>query len=438
MIGPILTSPTAAFRPLIRRVRVPRDLESVTTVGHEDDPESAGLASEAVESIWRAAVDLYRTGAHPAVQLCLRRHGKVVLNRTIGHSWGNGPGERSDAAKVLATTDTPFCVYSAAKAFTATVAHLLIERGAIGLGALVTDYLPDYGRHGKGDTTIAHVLTHRAGVPFLPAASADLDRLDDRDFIRQSLCELRPIGKPGTRLAYHALTAGYLIGEIVQVATGTGIREVLAAEILDPLGFRWSNYGVRPADVSLVAPSHLTGVRLLPPASRLVAKALSGSFEHAVRASNDPRFLTAVVPSGNIVSTAVEMSRFYELLRRGGELDGVRVLQPDTLRRAVVPTAYLEPDRVLGWLPVRYGTGYMLGARYLSLFGQDTDSAFGHLGLMNVLGWADPRRALAGGLITSGKAVVYPEMTRFPRLTNRIAARIPKVRRTLFAADGSG
>jgi CubicO group peptidase (beta-lactamase class C family) len=76
---------------------------------------------------------------------------------------------------------------------------------------------------------------------------------------------------------------------------------------------------------------------------------------------------------------------------------------------------------------VRYGTGYMLGARYVSLFGQDTDRAFGHLGLMNVLGWADPSRALSGGLITSGKAVVYPGVERFPRLANRMAARIPKV-----------
>lgn len=427
MFGPNLTSPPATLLPLIRRVHVPRDLASVTTVGPEDDPESAQLTPEAVESIWRSAVDLYRTGAHPAVQLCLRRHGKIVLNRAIGHGWGNGPGQRSDVAQVLATPDTPFCVYSAAKAFTATVAHLLIERGVIGLDDPVTDYIPGYGRHGKARTTIAHLLTHRAGVPFLPAANADLNRLNDRDFIREALCDLHPISRPGTHLAYHALTAGYLIGEIVQVATGKGIREVLAEEILDPLRFRWSNFGVQPSDIDQVAPSHITGIRLLPPASRLVAKTLSGSFEHAVEASNDPRFLTAVVPSGNIVSTALEMSRFYELLRRGGELDGVRVMAPDTLRRATTQTAHFEPDRVLGWLPVRYGFGYMLGARYVSLFGQDTDGAFGHLGLMNVFGWADPDRALAGGLITSGKALLYPGMERFPRLTNRIAARIPRI-----------
>jgi CubicO group peptidase (beta-lactamase class C family) len=422
-----LTTPASARLSLVRRVRVPRDLESVTTVGPEEDPESADLTLDAVESIWQAAVDLYRTGAHPAVQLCLRRRGRVVLNRAIGHGWGNGPGESRDAEQVLATPDTPFCVYSAAKGFAATVGHVLLERGVIGLDDLVTDYLPGYGKHGKGGTTVAHVLTHRAGVPFLPAANADLDRLNDRDFIRDALCELRPTYAPGTRLAYHALTAGYLLGEIVQVATGKGIREVLAEEILGPLGFRWSNFGVAATDVAAVAPAYVTGLRLVPPASLMVARALSGPFDHVVGMSNDPRFLTAVVPSANTVTTAFEMSRFYELLRRGGDLDGVRVLTPETLRHAVMPTAHLEPDRVLGWFPVRYGTGYMLGARYVSLFGQDTDRAFGHLGLMNVLGWADPSRALSGGLITSGKAVVYPGVERFPRLANRMAARIPKV-----------
>ncbi|MDT4948915.1 MAG: hypothetical protein QOJ37_1510, partial [Pseudonocardiales bacterium] len=143
-----LTTPASARLSLVRRVRVPRDLESVTTVGPEEDPESADLTLDAVESIWQAAVDLYRTGAHPAVQLCLRRRGRVVLNRAIGHGWGNGPGESRDAEQVLATPDTPFCVYSAAKGFAATVGHVLLERGVIGLEDLVTDYLPGYGKHG--------------------------------------------------------------------------------------------------------------------------------------------------------------------------------------------------------------------------------------------------------------------------------------------------
>lgn len=422
-----LTTPASTSYALLRRVRVPRDLDSVTSIGPEDDPDSAGVTSKAVESIWTAAVDLYRTGGHPALALCLRRHGRVILNRSIGHARGNGPGERDASARVLATTDTPFCIYSASKAWTATVALMLVEQGVFGLEDRVTDYLPGYGKHGKQDTTIGQVLTHRACVPYLPAANADLDRLNDREFIRDTLCDMVPIGAPGTRLAYHALTAGYLIGEIVQVAAGLGIREVLDRQLLRPLDFRWANYGVAAADVEQVGLAAFTGLPILPPISTQLERTLSGSMPHAVDSSNDPRFLTAVVPSANVVTTAAEMSRFYELLRRGGELDGVRVLSADTMRLAVTQTAHLEPDRVLGWFPVRYGHGYMLGARYLSLYGKDTEGAFGHLGLSNVIGWADPRRGLAAGLITSGKALLYPGIERFLRLTSRIAGRIPKI-----------
>jgi hypothetical protein len=68
-----------------------------------------------------------------------------------------------------------------------------------------------------------------------------------------------------------------------------------------------------------------------------------------------------------------------------------------------------------------------LGAQVLSLYGRDTDLAFGHLGLINIMGWADPERGLSGGLINSGKAIIYPELARFYGLMQRIASEIPKV-----------
>ena len=70
----------------------------------------------------------------------------------------------------------------------------------------------------------------------------------------------------------------------------------------------------------------------------------------------------------------------------------------------------------------------MLGAKVISLYGRDTDLAFGHLGLINIMGWADPERGISGGLITSGKAILYPEVHRFYGVMQRIAAEVPKVR----------
>jgi hypothetical protein len=72
----------------------------------------------------------------------------------------------------------------------------------------------------------------------------------------------------------------------------------------------------------------------------------------------------------------------------------------------------------------------MLGAKVISLFGRDTDLAFGHLGLINIMGWADPERGISAALITSGKAILYPEVHRFYGVMQRIAAEVPKVPET--------
>jgi CubicO group peptidase (beta-lactamase class C family) len=413
-------------------VSVPRDLESVTTVGEEADPIKGGMSDESVERIWKAAVDLYRAGVHPAVQLCLRREGRVVVDRAIGHARGNGPGDANDEEQVLATPETPFCVFSTSKAVTAMVIHLLDERGTLHVGDRVSDYIPGYAEHGKEAITISQVLSHRASVPNLPREALDPERAGDREFIVKVLSEAKPRVRPGKALAYHAVSGGYILGEVVERVTGKTIREVLAEEILDPLGFRWGNYGVRPEDLAQVGRNYVTGPPLLPPLSTFVTRALGMPLGDVVEFSNDPRFLTGVVPSANVVTTANELSRFFEIFRAGGEMNGVRIMEPRTIRRALAEQSYLEFDFSLGF-PTRFSMGLMLGAKVLSLYGRDTELAFGHLGLINIMGWADPERAISGALITSGKPVLYPELPRFYGVMQRIASESPKVpREALF------
>lgn len=410
----------------LRRVRLPDDLDGATSRGPEAEPEAVGMTREQVERIWEAGLDLYRTGVHPALQLCLRREGEVVLDRAIGHARGNGPGDSPDTPKVVATTETPFCIYSSSKAITAMVIHMLEERGALSIEDRVADHIPEYARHGKGEITIAHVLAHRAGVASLPRDALDLELLSDREHLLELICDAKPASAPGKLLAYHAASGGFILGEIVERATGRGIRDVLAAEILEPLGFRWNNYGVDPGDVGEVGLSYITGPRLLPPVSTLVTRALGAPVDEMVELSNDPRFLTAVVPAASVITNANELGRFFEIFRRGGELDGVRVISPETLRRALTEQSHLEIDFSLVF-PTRFSHGLMLGAKLISLYGRDTDLAFGHLGLINIMGWADPERGISGGLITSGKAILYPEVHRFYGVMQRIASEVPKV-----------
>ena len=413
----------------LRRIRVPRDLDAVSARAPEvADVQALGMTADGIERIWSGVERLYRSGFYPAIALCVRRHGQVVLDRAIGHARGNGPADREDAARTPATPQTPFVIYSASKAMTAVVAHLLDERGLLHIGDRVCEYIPEYAAHGKEAITIEHLLSHRAGVPNLPAEAFDLDRIGDREFQLEIMCAAKPRSRPGKLLSYHAVSGGYIIAEIVQRVTGRDLRTVLAEEILDPLGFRWGNYGVSPTDVKHVGLSYPTGPRALPPLSTVLERALGLPPDEITVLSNDPRFLTGIVPSGNVVTTANELSRFFDLLGAGGELDGVRILESRTVRRATSERAFREIDFSLV-APLRHASGFMLGARTLSLFGPDTEEAFGHLGFTNVLGWADPERALSVGLMTSGKPMLHPALGDLWLLTRAIGQEAPKVAR---------
>ena len=424
-IPPIPRLPLGLPDPL-RRIRVPKDLDAVTDIGEEAAAEDGDVSPRQVEAIWTAVLDWYRSGVHPAMQVCVRRHGEVILNRAIGHARGRGPGDRRGAERVPATVDTPFCVYSTSKAITAFVVHKLSERGLFDINDPVADYIPGYEKNGKHEITIGHVLSHRSGVPNLPRSALDLDHLDDPGYLTEILVNAVPFAKAGRYLAYHAVSGGFILGEIVRAVTGQDIRAVAAREFLDPLGFRWTNYGVAPQDLDKVARNYITGPPTAPPLSNLLTRALGIGVDSLVKLTNDPRFLTGIVPAANTITTAFELSRFFEIMRCGGELDGVRVMETDTIRRALIERSHLEIDFSLGF-PTRFSHGLMLGARVVSLYGIDTPHAFGHLGFTNMLAWSDPGRAISVAVLNSGKPIVYPELHCFLGTMQRITTEMPKV-----------
>jgi CubicO group peptidase (beta-lactamase class C family) len=379
-------------------VTVAEDLDSVTTVGPEDDPAAAGVAPGVVDALWEPMRAWYRLGTTPAIQVCLRRNGKVLLNRAIGHGWGNAPGDGPDVAKVLVTPEMPFCGFSTAKGVAAALMFMLVEQGAFAPSEPVCHYIPEFAANGKQGITIGDVLSHAAGVPFVTPPYRGAELVVDEELAVRALADLVPSWRPGRFRVYHALTSGLILRLLVQRATGRRMREYLAEQVLRPLGFRWTSFGVAAADVDRVVPSVPTG----PGPSRiwkiLARKALGGGLGGRVSDGTTRAFLTAELPSGNLVTTAYELSRFYEILARGGELDGVRIMRPETLRAAVQPAP---------WLPGVAGrvsrAGFELGGRR-SKFGRDTGSHFGRSGLTTQYGWADPARGLSGAILTSGKA----------------------------------
>lgn len=409
---------------ILKRCRIPRDLEEVTSVGVEASAREGRTTRAAVDRIWHSVEALYRTGVYPAVQICVLRHGVPVLHRTLGHRFGNGPNDARDAKKELATPDTPFLLYSASKAITAMVVHKLDEQRKLHLEDRVSDYVPEFNVSGKRFITIRQVLSHRAGIPNLPPGALDLDLLPDSKKVVKLLAEQPHTGRPGDALAYHAVSGGFVLAEVVRQATGKTIDQILDREIAKPLKLRWLRYGLPESKLDAVARDEVTGPPVPPPLAMALRRALGVPIERVVELARDPRFLTGVIPSANVVSTAYELARFFECLRCGGELDGVRIFDERTVNHATAEQSYREIDLTL-FLPLRYGNGLMLGDRPVGLFGQNTPHAFGHLGFTNIFAWADPDRQLSVSLLTSGKPVVSTHVVRLFQFLYEMNAAFP-------------
>jgi CubicO group peptidase (beta-lactamase class C family) len=404
------------------------DPEEVTTKSHrETDPRGVGLATQDVEAIWDAVVTFYKMGLHPAIALCIRRRGEIILDRAIGHARGNSPDDPEGTPLVKATPDTLYNFFSGSKTVTAMLIHLLQEEGQLHVDEPVATFIPEFAKRRKHNITIRDVLTHRAGIPATPQEAIDLDLLSKPEEVVRAFCELEPTHRPGSVQAYQAVTSGFILGEIIRRVTGGDIREFLTAKIRDPLNMKNFNYGVAPELLDQVAVDAFTGPTPTWPAKNLVQVAFGASMRELVHLSNDPRFRTAIVPSANIITTPEELSRFFETLLCGGTYQDIRVFDQRTVTRATEPQVTGQVDRVL-MMPIPLSMGFMLGGRRFGFYGPHTANAYGHLGFTNVLGWADPDRDISVAFMNTGKPLLSARMLAWLNVTRVIGTRIPRDR----------
>jgi len=406
-------------------VAVPKELAPIITrdSDQECDPRDVGMTQTGVGKIWSAIESYYRTGLQPAIMLVLRRHGRIVMRRAIGHARGNGPGERGQE-KVLATPDTPICLFSASKAVTAMLIHKLAELRKLRLDDHVTHYIPEYGAHGKGDTTLRHLLTHRAGIPQIAIPDVDVRMLYDWDGILQMLCEARPVYRRDTLQAYHAINGGFILGEVARRVSGDSLPQLLKKWIAAPLGAHHLTYGLSNARRAATATNYHTGP-LTPFPFNVISKRILGvPFERVVEISNTDAFLSSIIPSGNMYATADEMCRFFQMMLNSGELDGRRLFKADTVAEAIRPYDGFTIDRSF-FLPLRFSAGMVLGEWPFGLYGPDCPGAFGHLGFMTTLCWADPRRDISVGFLTTGKSLTPTTLLAMARILTAINFNCP-------------
>ena len=408
-------------------IRVPKDLATVTRVDQsaETDPASLGLSDKGLRRIWTSVEHLYRTGTQPFISLGIWRQGQCVMKRSIGHTRGNAPGDPADGRAVVGSPDTPVCLFSASKAVTAMLVHKMVEEKRLTLSDPVVDYLPEFGQRGKQHVTILDLLSHRAGIPRIPSKHADPALLFDWDKAVQVLCEARPIRGIGQQQAYHAITAGFILGELIQRVTGQDLRKVLSQRFTQPLGLNHMSYGLPLQQHALAAENAFTGPALVPPLGYIAKRILGARFEDVAAISNDPRFLSATIPAGNLYASADDACLFFQMLLNGGELNGTRVLEPETIARAVAPIGHIRPDSSL-LLPVRFSAGMVSGERLLGLYGLNCAEAYGHLGFINIICWADPARDISVALLNTGKSMAVDGVTRLAQLVGAISKHCPR------------
>ncbi|OEY66185.1 serine hydrolase domain-containing protein [Marinobacter sp. X15-166B] len=425
---------------LVRRAlhtsAIPQDLSRVTwcATGSEN-PGAVGVSEQSVAAVWRAVERLYRTGVHPGIQLSIRHRGEQILHRAIGHASGNGPDDPPDAPGTPLTTDTPFCYFSASKAVTAFLIHLLVEQGLIDLSEPIAYYCPEFAARGKHAITLHQMLAHRGGIPLLPKHTPSEVLWDAEDMWRL-LCAAQPVDVEGSRVAYHALTGGFVMQRVLEQVTGGSIEAFLDTHLRQPLGMRWFTYGLPAEHLSQLPPSYATGPRPRFPVSWILRRALGGDITTIERVVNNPRFQAAVIPSGNLCGTAEEMGRFYQMLLNGGHWQGTRVCSEATVRRLIRPCGSWQIDRTTA-LPVRFSAGMMLGGNPLGVWGPHSGAAFGHAGLINKLCWADAARDISVTLLNSGLPIVGHHLPALVRFVYTVAREFPAVpdHRHPLAAD---
>ena len=415
---------------------VPQDLSSITQAKHEVSAELGGMTEQQVQKIWQSVESLYKSGNHPLISICIRRKGQVIINRSIGYQHAVTKKQSADDA-VIANPDTPICLFSASKIVNAMLVHLLNQQGKINLFDPVSHYIPEFAANGKRRATIFHLLSHRGGIPNIETEVTP-ELLFDREQILKLLYAAKPISYSGNQLAYHAVTAGYILGELVERVTGQDIRQFLHENIENPMEMDFFNYGLKPEYRDQVATNYPTGMHPKLGTDLYLNRVLGGGLQLAVDVTNDPRFMDTVCPAGNIYTSAEQANRFFEMLLNGGNYKGKQILSPETVFRSTLPTSNTTIDRNL-LAPMRYALGPMLGSNPVGIFGPNSGQAFGHLGFSNILCWADPERDISVALLNTGKSVVGTHLPALANVLYQISTQCPKIskdkRRALFGTD---
>lgn len=336
-----------------------------------------------------------RNGKSDGAVVLVAHHGEIVLHKAFGFA------ER--AAQRPMATDSVFFTFSILKQLSNVALLQRIDQGLLAFTTLVSDIIPEYAAKGKGHTTIADLLLHRAGLPFgIPPLPPD--QIGDIRAMTAAACNLVPETVPGTTIRYSAVLAHSVLAEIVRRtdAQGRTFSRIMREDVLEPLGMKDTSYGARadlqPRRVPVVARDRTRGM-FDPEVLEGFGALMSEGFE---------------APAGAGLTTAMDYFRFAEACRLGGATDGKRILSPAVLRLATTDATGKAPNGLWDYargmrnwpvVPSHFGLGFYLRGDgiFPTAFGTlATPGTFGGIGSGSNCFWVDPERGLTYVFLSAG------------------------------------
>jgi CubicO group peptidase (beta-lactamase class C family) len=326
-----------------------------------------------IEQILDHAQSLVTNGKTPACQVAVARDGQLLAFETFGD----------------ATNDTRFMVFSATKPIVASAVWLLIGDGLLDISKPVAHYVPDFATNGKEIITVEQVLLHTAGFP-----NAPMDPVEGADAVRRvkRFTEWELEWEPGTRFEYHALSAHWVLAELIERCTSTDFRDFIEQRVTSPLGLPLL-LGIPEEEQHDIA----DGVRLGDPPPDNPVNVDTMKF-------NDPAVRAAGAPGGGGIMTAATMARFYQAVLHNPN----GLWNDDVLADAKTNIRCTFPDPLMN-VPCNRTAGLVLAGddglhqfRY-GMFGKhNSPLAFGHAGAHSQAAWADPATGISFSFCKNG------------------------------------
>lgn len=292
---------------------------------------------------------------------------------------------------------TLFPVFSLTKAVTATALHLQVVRGLIDYEAPVADYWPEFGAGGKSEVTVRHVLTHRSGVPHVPA-DISVAMMRDWDRMTRGLASLELLFPSGSRNAYSPLGFGWIVGEVVRRTDpkGRSFGRFVAEEVAGPLGMDDWHLGLAPELHDRVATLSFPEPPSPAPRDSLLYSASPPQVDLNPEHFNRRDVREAVLPGVGGISTATGLLPLFGMLAQGGRWAGHQFLPQDLVESFLEPRSAPGEDDITYGRPMPVGGGaYWTAVPNVSASGPLTGRILAHTAAGGTIGWADLDTGLA-------------------------------------------